>query len=140
LGHRVHPLPPRPERPALLLRPPPQRPVERMAVTVRQARAGEAGEPGGVPGEPERDLGEPPGLDLDVDVLVHGAVDPGAFEHVRGHAGSPVSSARTSARADTPARQSSIDAVSRGEWDTPVGLRTKSIAVGMPTADRMPAS
>ena len=47
LRHGVHPLPPRPERPPLLLRPPPQRPVERVAVAVRQARDGEAGDPVG---------------------------------------------------------------------------------------------
>ena len=86
------------------------------------------------------DRGEPAGLDLDVHVLVDGPVDPGAFQQVRRHAGSPASSARTSRQADTPARQSSIPAVSSGEWETPVGLRTKSIAVGMPAADRMPAS
>ena len=38
------------------------------------------------------------------------------------------------------ARQSGIDAVSAGEWDTPVGLRTKSIAVGIPMVERIPAS
>ncbi len=33
-----------------------------------------------------------------------------------------------------------MEACSSGEWETPVGLRTKSIAVGMPAAERMPAS
>ena len=68
-----------------------------------------------VRGLPEKlDRGEPPGLDLDVHLVVDGAVDPGAFEQVRRHAGSPDSSARTSARASTPARQSAIAAVSSG--------------------------
>ena len=45
-----------------------------------------------------------------------------------------------SASACTPARQSGIDAVSAGECETPVGLRTNSIAVGIPCAERIPAS
>ena len=38
----------------------------------------------------------------------------------------------TAASASTPARQSSRSAYSAGECETPVGLRTKSIAVGTP--------
>ena len=47
---------------------------------------------------------------------------------------------RTVASASTPARQSARSACSAGEWETPVGLRTNSIAVGTPAAARMPAS
>ena len=43
-----------------------------------------------------------------------------------------VSLASVSASASTPARQSAISACSAGEWDTPVGLRTKSIALRDP--------
>ena len=46
----------------------------------------------------------------------------------------------TAASASTPASQSSTSACSAGLCDTPVGLRTKSIAVGTPAAARMPAS
>jgi hypothetical protein len=45
----------------------------------------------------------------------------------------------TSANATAPALQSDASANSVGECDTPVGLRTNSIAVGT-TGDRMPAS
>ena len=45
-----------------------------------------------------------------------------------------------SASAETPTRQSEISACSSGECETPVGLRTNSIAVGTPAADRIPAS
>src|SRR4051812_6773285 len=86
------------------------------------------------------DGGEPSTLDLDVHLIADGAVHPGAFEEVRRHAGSPASRRSVAASASTPARQSSMDAYSAGEWETPVGLRTKSIAVGMPAAERMPAS
>ena len=43
LGDGVHLLAPGPERPPLPLRPPPQRPVERVAVGVGEAGEGEAG-------------------------------------------------------------------------------------------------
>ncbi len=42
----------------------------------------------------------------------------------------PASSSSTAASAATPASQSARSACSAGEWDTPVGLRTKSMAVG----------
>jgi hypothetical protein len=45
-----------------------------------------------------------------------------------------------SASALTPTRQSGSSACSAGECETPVGLRTNSIAVGIPAADRIPAS
>ena len=70
-------------------------------------------------------------------VVVDGAVDPGALEEVGGHEASRWS---VSARAATPARQSAVSACSAGEWEMPVGLRTNSIAVGMPASERIPAS
>ena len=48
-------------------------------------------------------------------------------------------SAITSASASAPRLQSAISAYSSGECDTPVGLRTNSIAVGT-CADSIPAS
>ena len=111
LGHGVHLLPPGPERPPLPLRPPPQRPVERVAVAVREPGDGEAGDACGFTGAPVNpsllgrsntrqvtgspanlDRSEPPVLDLDEHLVADGAVDPGAFEQVRRHAGSPASS------------------------------------------------
>ena len=52
----------------------------------------------------------------------------------------PARSSSTAVRAATPSRQSDGSACSAGEWETPVGLRTKSIAVGTPALARMPAS
>ena len=40
----------------------------------------------------------------------------------------------------TPAKQSSRSANSAGEWETPVGLRTKIIVAGIPALARIPAS
>ena len=44
------------------------------------------------------------------------------------------------ASAATPAWQSAGSACSAGEWETPVGLRTNSIALGTPADARIPAS
>src|SRR3954447_18477210 len=50
------------------------------------------------------------------------------------------SSSRTSARALTPATQSPGSACSAGEWLTPVGLRTNSMALRTPNCAMTPAS
>src|SRR4029077_12365519 len=83
---------------------------------------------------------EAPVLDLDQHVVVDGAVDPRPLEQVRGGVAHRASRSRVSASASPPARQSAISACSAGECETPVGLRTKSIALGTPCADSPPAS
>ena len=73
---------------------------------------------------------------LDEDILAGVAAAPRVLRPPRHrHA----SASRTAARASTPARQSTSSACSAGLWETPVGLRTKTIAVGTAEA-RMPAS
>src|SRR5690606_30807805 len=57
-----------------------------------------------------------------------------------GHGCAPARSVSTVARTCTPAMQSSDVANSSGECEMPVGLRTKSIAVGTPALARIPAS
>ncbi len=73
----------------------------------------------------------------DPDIGLDPAVDQGVLEMECPH---EASSCNASASASTPTWQSAASAYSSGECETPVGLRTKSIAVGMPAAERMPAS
>ena len=119
LRHGVHLLAPGPERPPLALGPPPQRPVERVAVGVGEPGEGEAGEAVGggfsasSTGHDFRPAGEPAALDLHQHVVVHGAVDPGPLEQVR-RASLTCSRSRVSASAETPTRQSAIDGVLGG--------------------------
>src|SRR5690606_26457075 len=147
----VHGLAPGPERPAAGVRAPAQGAVEGVRVDVGEAGQHEPGQADVLVGRrragPDGD--DPPVRGLDA----HGPGDavgqPGPLAPVAGHAlsssgagaGSPVSrSVSTAVRASTPAAQSSGSACSAGEWETPVGLRTNSIAVGTPAAARMPAS
>lgn len=76
--------------------------------------------------------------DLDGHAWLDERVEPGVLQPVRLRAGAGVwvghvqaSPSSTSARASTPATQSSSVAYSAGECETPVGLRTNSMAVGM---------
>ena len=60
---------------------------------------------------------------------------PAAARAAANHASSrPARASDAWSSASTPARQSSRSACSAGECETPVGLRTNSIAVGMPAA------
>ena len=128
-GHRVHAVPPGPERAAAALGAPAQRAVERVRVCVREARQGE-------PGEPLRarwgrhtlcNRRKPAVRQLDEHIGDRTGTDPGqcGMEARHRHA----SSSSTSASASTPAAQSESVAYSAGACDTPVGLRTNSIAV-----------
>src|SRR5690625_109894 len=82
----------------------------------------------------------------DPDAIVDDIVQPRLLAPVGRHGARPcslaavVSSPSTRVRACTPARQSECSANSSGECETPVGLRTNSIAVGIPACDRTPAS
>ena len=85
------------------------------------------------------DGGEPPVLDL---TSTSSWTAPSTHARSRRYddAAHRASLSSVSASAETPTRQSAISACSSGECETPVGLRTNSIAVGMPAADRIPAS
>src|SRR5690242_5368896 len=48
-------------------------------------------------------------------------------------------SSSTVVSASTPAKQSAVSAYSTGECETPVGLRTNNIALGIPAVARIPA-
>ncbi len=78
---------------------------------------------------------------VDQHVVADGAVDPGALEQVRrrAHAHAPAARGCRPGRRRRPGSRRSRRA-RRASGETPVGLRTNSIAVGMPAAARMPAS
>ena len=143
-GDRIHLLAPRPEVAAAAVGPPAQRAVEGVAVGVGEAGQHDPGQADVAvvrrarrdsdPAEPAVGHGHP-----------HRGGRPGRQPGVLGPVASvtrrpPSRSASTAVRAATPARQSASSACSAGECETPVGLRTKSIADGMPCAARMPAS
>ena len=155
----VHLLAPGPERPPLPLRPPPQRPVERVAVGVGEAGEGEAGEGrGGFPGSTgETALGgrsiarevttRPPGSTRvnrpsSISTSTSSWTAPSTHARSSRYDGASRDAAARGCRRGRRRRPGSrpSSACSAGEWETPVGLRTKSIAVGMPAAARMPAS
>src|SRR5215470_6744712 len=89
------------------------------------------------------DRGEVPASGLDEHAGAHApAWQPGKFRVPAAYAAGDhrhARSSRTAARAATPARQSALSACSAGEWDTPDGLRTNSIAAGTRAAST-PAS
>ena len=92
------------------------------------------------------DGGEAVAVGFDQDVAADAlAGEPGQVgEPATGHGGArghgrPARSSRTRASACTPASQSACSACSAGECETPVGLRTNSMAVGIRAA-RIPAS
>ncbi len=137
-GDLVHPVAPGPERPAPALRVAAERAVEGVAVAVRETGDRQACKVIGT-GSTDLDPGEATALDLDQHVVLDRTVDVRTLQEVRGGV-HPASSRRVVARASTPARQSAIGACSSGEWLTPAGLRTNSMAVGIPAAERIPAS
>ena len=118
-----------------------ERSVECVRVTVREPREDETGELhrfgsqlqiAGIDGR------NPPGLvDADIDVGSRAGTDPRPLAAIDG---SQAMSLMTAVSARTPAWQSSRSACSWGECETPVGLRTKIIAVSTPADARMPAS
>ena len=140
-GHGVHLSPPGPERAAAVVGAPAQCPVEGVAVPVGQARQH----------HPAEDLVARSGRyaagheaeaiadDLEPDPGDAALGEPRVLGPVGGHAG-PARSRSTVVNASTPARQSSRSANSAGEWETPVGLRTKIIVAGIPALARIPAS
>ena len=103
-------------------------------------RAGGSGAVG--PGElPGRIAVNRPPLDFKADI----AGKPVGQQRIRGVppndvGAQPAGPRVTRASAATPARQSSRSACSAGECEIPVGLRTNTIAVGMPAPARIPAS
>ena len=143
VGRPVHQVAPRPERPAVALGAASAAPGERRASgrwpgRVSPARAGVSSRRAAAAlGSDRRD---PAVVDGDRAPVGDGvAAQPGVFTPpvARGHR--ETQSAITSASASAPTLQSAISAYSSGECETPVGLRTNSIAVGT-FADRMPAS
>ena len=146
-GDGVHALAPGPERACpnsidTVVGAPAQRPVKGVGVGVGEAGQHDARQPlrvaGGGAGV---DAGEPAAVDGER----HVAREAAGQQRVRrpephGRDPAPARSAATSASAATPARQSARSACSAGAWETPVGLRTNSIAVGTPAAARIPAS
>lgn len=88
-----------------------------------------------------RHLGDEPVLDAQSNSPTHPVGEGRAGAPVGRHfPPPPVRSTSTSASADTPVRQSASSANSAGEWEIPVGLRTYTMAVGMPWLARIPAS
>src|SRR5215217_9415817 len=138
----IHLLPPGPERPPIRLSTPAQCPVEGVAVGIGEAWQHHAVEPL-VAG-----LGVDAGLERAEAPVSHLEADPGSeparqldmLRPVRAHPASPASARRTSAKASTPAVQSSRSANSAGEWEIPVTRRTKIIAAGISALARIPAS
>src|SRR5439155_3370278 len=140
-GDLVHPLAPGPERAAVRLGGAAQCAVEGVRVGVGQAGQGEAAQAlrVGRGGGGEGDGGEAVAVGFDeylaADAL---AGEPGQVGEPPS-LGHPARSSRTRASACTPASQSASSACSAGECETPVGLRTNNMAVGIRAA-RNPAS
>src|SRR5699024_3344301 len=126
-----------------------QRPVEGVRVGVGQPRQGQSGQPLDTVGRrgSSSHRGDASCVDLHEHTVLGpfpltgpGPLAPVTVCHRKSSRPDRESrSCRTSARASIPARQSSGRAHSSGEYDTPVGLRTYSLAVG-PCAYITPAS
>src|SRR5215211_9323185 len=138
----IHLLPPGPERLPIRLCTPAQRPVEGVAVRIGEAWQHHAVEPlvAGLAVDAGIDRAEAPVSHLEADPGSEPTRQLDMLRPVPAHPASPASARRTSARASTPARQSSRSANSAGEWEIPLGLRTKIIATGIPALARIPAS
>ena len=146
-GQRVHLLPPGPEGPAAVMGAAAQRPVEGVRVGVGQARQHQArpartssARPAGTPAldrQPTRPaVGDQPRRPVDRRAVQPAVAGPSSWSLPATRPGRLT----TAVSARTPAWQSASSACSAGECEMPVGLRTNSIAVGMPALARMPAS
>ena len=140
--HGIHRVAPRPEVAAVVVGASAQGTVEGVAVPVGQARQHHARQAGvvGLGRRLGEHLEDAAAVDDDANRAPHTTGEHRVLAPEGRHAPAPARSVTTSARAAMPARQSSAEAHSSGECETPVGLRTKSIAERMPSLARMPAS
>src|SRR6478736_2496197 len=142
VGHGIHRVAPRPEVAAVIVGATAQCAVEHVAVAVGEAWQDHAGEPGvaGLGRLLVAHVDDPATVGDDPHRAPYTTGEHRVLAPERGHAPAPARSVTTSARAAMPSKQSSAEAHSSGECDTPVGLRTKSMALRMPSLARMPAS
>ena len=125
VGQPVHLGPPRPE--VLTLPGSSQPAVEDVGVRVGESGNSDAAEAVAIVLGVNRDFGDDASITRNAHIVRNPSLDEGLREEPLTHL---TSSSNTARRASAPASQSSSLADSAGQWDAPVGLRTKSIPVG----------